>query len=214
MAVAEPNCLPAGVASSLVALASRCHARGWVDATSGNFSARADERSFAISASGLDKGALGPGDLLLVDLDGRPRGPGKPSAETALHAQLYRRRPAVSAVVHTHSVPATVLSAHPSAQGGLLINGFEMLKALSGITSHEATVRLPIFPNDQDVARLAAQVDATIADDPSVYGYLIAGHGLYTWGRDVAEAARHVEALEFLLRVILHTRRLREEALP
>lgn len=205
--MSEPKCLPDGVAIALLALASRCRTRGWVEATSGNFSARVDDGCFAISASGRDKGALALGDLLVVDLEGRLQGHGKPSAETALHAQIYRSRPEVGAVVHTHSIPATVLSRVMERQGGLVITGFEMLKALSGVTTHESAVRLPIFPNDQNVPRLAHDIDATIGGDPAVYGYLLAGHGLYTWGRDVAEAERHVEALEFLLQVVMHTQR-------
>ena len=142
--------------------------------------------------------------MLLVDLEGRPRGAGRPSAETPLHAQIYRRRPRVRAIAHTHSVAATVLSRALAAEGYIVLSGFEMLKALVGVITHEATIRLPIFPNDQDVERLASLVDDELGGDPSVHGYLLAGHGLYTWGNDVSEAVRHVEAIEFLLECVLH----------
>lgn len=202
----DPDQIPNELAAALLAVAARCHARGWALATSGNFSARLGPDSFAITASGRDKGALAPDDLLAVDLDGRPMRGGKPSAEAALHAALYRRWPEVGAVVHTHSVAATVLSRAHAARGALLLAGYEMQKAIAGVTTHEATVRVPIFANDQDVPRLAREVDAALDAGEIVPGYLIAGHGLYTWGADVAEAGRHVEGLEFLLECALHAR--------
>ncbi len=189
----------AHVEVALLALARHCHARGWSSATSGNFSVRIAEDRFLITSSGSDKGALGVEHLLLVDGDGNALEPGIPSAETLLHAQIYRRRPRVHCVVHTHSLAATMISRAFVDEGHLILSGFEIAKALTGIDSHEATVRLPIFANDQDMARLSMHIDAEIGDDQTIHGYLLAGHGLYTWGKDVAEARRHLEALEFLL---------------
>jgi len=191
----------------LLALSRRCHARGWNDATSGNFSVRIDDGRFAVTRSGRDKGALEPEDLLVVDLEGRSLSEGRPSAETPLHAQVYRRRRNVNAVAHTHSIAATVLSRALAPEGYLVLSGYEMLKALVGVDTHEATIRLPIFPNDQDVPRLAQIIDRELGGDERVHGYLLEGHGLYTWGCDVNEAARHVEAIEFLLECVLHGRR-------
>lgn len=203
----QQHCIADVAAATLLSLASRCHTRGWAQATSGNFSVRLDARRFVITKSGLDKGALRAEDLLVVDLDGNPLTDGRPSAETPLHAQVYRRRPGVTAVAHTHSVAATVLSRALLAEGYVVLSGFEMLKALVGIDTHETAIRLPIFPNEQDVQRLATQVDAELGGDDCVYGYLLAGHGLYTWGTSAGEAARHVEAIEFLLECVLHGRR-------
>ncbi|UQA56088.1 methylthioribulose 1-phosphate dehydratase [Polyangium aurulentum] len=203
----QPKCLDDEAKTALLSLANRCHARGWALATSGNFSARIDGESFAITATGRCKGTLAEVDLLTVDLAGNPLSVGRPSAETPLHAQIYRRRPDAGAVAHTHSMPATVLSRALAAEGALVLTGYEMAKALAGVTSHEATIRLPIFPNDQDVHRLAAKIDDSIGDDDRVHGYLLEGHGLYTWGRDIAEASRHLEAIEFLLQCVLHARR-------
>ncbi len=137
--------------------------------------------------------------LLWVDDGGNALEPGTPSAETLLHAQIYRRRPNVHCIAHTHSLAATMISRAFVNEGRLSLSGFEIAKALSGIDSHETTVSVPIFANDQNIARLAAQIDAEIGGDPSIHGYLLAGHGLYTWGKDVAETRRHLEALEFLL---------------
>ena len=191
----------------LLELVLRCHARGWLQATSGNFSLRASADSFLITASGLDKGRLTESDLGQVWLDGRVAfAPGqRPSAETPLHAALYARDPAIGAVAHTHSVAATVLSRAAAASKRVVeLTGWEMAKGLRGVSSHRARVWLPVVDNDQDTTRLAASVDAVLGDAP---GYLSAGHGRSTGGRDVAEAARHLEALEFLLECELLQRR-------
>ena len=180
--------------------------RGWVPATAGNFSARLDERHVLITVSGRHKGELGPEDFLVVDLDGQVRTEGKrPSAEMPLHLQLYRREAELGAVLHTHSRGATVLSRLQRDE--LVLEGYEVLKALPGIDTHEARVVVPVFPNDQDVPRLAARVQERMAERGVGHGYLIAGHGLYTWGRSVAEACRHIEAFEFLFECEIELRR-------
>ncbi|KFE63221.1 methylthioribulose 1-phosphate dehydratase [Hyalangium minutum] len=181
--------------------------RGWVPATAGNFSARLDERHVAITVSGRHKGELTAEDFLVVDVEGQVRSEGKrPSAELPLHLQIYQRDESLGAVLHTHSVNATLLSRlHRDV---LVLEGYEVLKALRGIGTHEARVEVPIFPNDQDVPRLAARVQEYMAEHPEMHGYLIAGHGLYTWGRSVEEACRHVEAFEFLLACEIEMRRL------
>lgn len=195
------------VAAALVALVRRCHARGWVLATSGNFSVRTGAGSFLITASGLDKGELGEGDLGTVWLDGRQEFPAgkRASAETPLHAALYARDPEIGAVAHTHSRAATILS-RTVGVGTLELIGWEMQKGVTGVASHEARVALPVLANDQDTGRLARDADGRLGEGAP--GYLIAGHGLYTWGVDVAAASRHVEALEFLLDCELSARAL------
>jgi methylthioribulose-1-phosphate dehydratase len=95
-----------------------------------------------------------------------------------------------------------VLSEAHSASGAVAIEGFEMLKGLEGVSTHEHREILPIFENSQDIAALAAQVQARLKSEPSIHGFLLRRHGLYTWGRDVVEAKRHVEILEFLLEAV------------
>lgn len=191
----------ATLAAELIELGRQCDARGWTPATSGNFSARLGDGTLAITASGRPKGALDPADILVVDAQGRLTKPasGRPSAETLLHCQLYRRFSAVGAVAHTHSRASTVLSRRFLKAGYVSLSDYEVAKALSGVTTHEHTVLLPIFANTQDIAKLAEGVDAFMSAHPPVHGYLIAGHGLYTWGADVADVSRHLDALEFLL---------------
>lgn len=185
---------------------------GWTPATSSNFSERLDERHAAITVSGRDKGRLTPEDIMVVDFDGRPVATDlRPSAETLLHTRLYRRFPEVGCVLHTHSPVQTIASRLYAAQGRVHLQGYELLKALHGNTTHETAIDLPVFPNTQDMTMLAAQVDALLDKQP-MWGYLIDGHGLYAWGRDMAEARRHLEAFEFLLHCELELRKLRGPA--
>jgi methylthioribulose-1-phosphate dehydratase len=173
--------------------------RQWCFATSGNFSARVDAGSFLITQSGKDKSLLVPDDLMICDMGGKPQVAHlRPSAETALHQCLYRHDDNVGAVLHTHSVASTALSRR--AGSSLSISGYEMQKAFTGITSHETEISLPVFDNMQDMAALATTVDAWLKRNPvAVPAFLIRGHGLYAWGRDLQEAKRHIEGAEFLL---------------
>lgn len=177
--------------------------KGWVPATSGNFSARLSAKHIAITASGRNKGALTEDDIVVVDLEGRPLDAGhKASAETLLHTALYRRFPQTGAVLHTHSMNATLLSRHYGS--ALNLEGYELLKAFSGVASHDVHLVIPIFANDQDIPRLRDQVEAYLNAHQGIHGYLIAGHGLYTWGGSVTEARRHLEAFEFLFQCEMH----------
>lgn len=173
--------------------------RGWCQATSGNFSVRVSSSCCLITQSGRDKSQLVPNDLMLCDLQGRAVGSeSKPSAETLLHTRLYQLDKDIGAVLHTHSVNSTLLSRRSDST--LVFSGFEMQKALSGITSHKEEVVLSVFENDQDILTLANIIaDAWKNNVITAPGFLIRGHGLYAWGKDIAEARRHVEGFEFLL---------------
>ncbi len=191
------------LAADLARLAPDFHRRGWVLGTSGNFSAVVSRDPFrlAITSSSIDKGALMAGHILQVDGEGNVlEGDGRPSAETLLHLAVVRLRQA-GAVLHTHSVWSNILSDACSADGGLNIEGYEMLKGLEGVSTHEHREWLPIIENSQDMNRLAGSVEETLAKHPQAHGFLLRRHGLYTWGKDIAEAKRHVEIFEFLLEV-------------
>lgn len=184
-------------------------ARGWTPATSSNFSMRIDENAIAVTVSGRDKGALSADDVMAVSLDGEPVGSsGHPSAETNLHLQIYRRRPDTGAILHTHSREQTVASRVFAHEGVVALQGWELQKALTGYTSHESRLDVPVFPNSQDMADIEQNVAAWLDESKPLYAYLIEGHGLYTWGRDMPEARRHLEALEFLLACELDLKRL------
>ena len=181
------------------------YGRGWSPATSSNYSARLAADQALLTVSGKHKGELGEDDVLATDLDGNSLEPGKkPSAETLLHTQLYRWKAEIGAVLHTHSVNATVLSRLTLADS-LVFADYELQKAFSGITTHESQVLVPIFDNDQDIARLATKVQPWLDEHPDCVGYLIRGHGLYTWGPRMSDVLRQVEAFEFLFECELKT---------
>ena len=176
--------------------------RGWVLGTSGNFSALTsrDPMRVAITASGLEKGELDNTSFLTLDGDGNVLdGSGKPSAETSLHLSIYRERPNAGAVLHTHSVWGTLLSEDRDA---IEIEGYEMLKGLAGVTTHEHTELVPVIENTQDYTKLASEIDASLRERHDIHGIYLRRHGLYTWGATVAEARRHIEIFEFLFEVL------------
>lgn len=189
----------AQTATSLANVVRFLAARGWTPATSSNFSVRIPgfEEGFAISKSGRDKYAFSADDVMVVDYQGQCLAPegARPSAETLLHVEAYDDA-AIGAVLHTHSVNATVLSLQHERE--LVLEGFELLKGIAGHHTHETRIVLPIFPNTQDIAALAEDVRAYRRDKGPIHGYLIAGHGLYAWGKDLMEARRHIESYEFL----------------
>ncbi|MDE1960921.1 MAG: methylthioribulose 1-phosphate dehydratase [Xanthomonadaceae bacterium] len=200
----------AACASIIAAAGRRLGAQGLTPATSSNFSMRLDPAHIAITVSGRDKGALTADDVMVADMHGNPVATSaRPSAETLLHTQIYARLADAGAVLHTHSRTQTVASRLYSAAGVVRLDGYELQKAIAGHTTHEQAIELPVFPNTQDMPELVTRVDTWIRADKPLYGYLIEGHGLYTWGRDMAEAERHVEAFEFLLGCELDLRRLR-----
>ena len=194
-------------ARALAAVGQRIYHHGWSPATSSNYSVRLNATHAAITRSGKDKGLLQETDIMAVDMDGQAASDGKPSAETLLHTQLYRRHDNVGAVLHTHSHASTVLTMHWPANS-ITLEGYELLKALDGYTTHDSRLRIPVFDNTQDIATLADQVDAAMADDGISHAYLIRGHGLYTWARDLPSCYRQLEALETLLAIELDRRRL------
>ena len=196
------------LAASLSSIARGFYARGWAVGTSGNVSAVVDREPLrlAMSPSGLDKGELVADQFLMIDEHGRVLSePGaKPSDETSLHLRIVKECGA-GAVLHTHSIWNTVLSELHAAEGGLAIEGYEMLKGLHGVKTHQHREWLPIIENSQDMLALADNVGDTLRKHTDAHGLLLRGHGLYTWGNDPAEAKRHVEILEFLLEVVGRT---------
>ena len=198
----------AAAAAELIANTRELAAFGWTPATSSNFSMRLDERTAAITVSGRDKGKLVPDDIMVVDLKGHAVGSDKrPSAETVLHTQLYARCPDLGCVLHTHSLAQTLASKLYAGAGHIRFEEYELIKAFRGQDTHEAVLDVPVLANNQHIPTLAAQVDVLL-DKGKLWGYLIEGHGLYAWGRDMAEARRHLDAFEFLIRCELEMRKL------
>ena len=194
----------ADIAVRLAGVGRRFYMRGWALGTSGNFSALVSREPFrlAITTSAVHKGELRPSDILLCDQDATAVGrrKGRPSAEARLHVEIARRREA-GAVLHTHSVWTTVLSDLYGRDGGFALEGYEMLKGLNGVASHDHREWVPIVANDQDMTRLGREVANTLARNPAAHAFILERHGLYTWGATLADAERQVEILEFLFEV-------------
>mgnify|MGYP002620855631 CR=1 FL=1 len=172
------------------------YAMGMVPATSGNFSMRVEGGNIAVTVSGRHKGQLTADDVMLVDMQGQALDDRRPSAETGLHTQIYQHMPHINAILHPHAMNAIVLARRTG--GDITLSNYELLKALKGITTHRTSVYIPVFENDQDIPRLAAKVQTFLDDHPQAYAYIIDGHGFYTWGETMADALRHVEALDYL----------------
>ena len=195
----------ASVARELAAIGRRFYARGWVQGTSGNFSAvvNRDPLRLAITASSVHKGQLRGAHILEIDSEAAIVGTRHraPSAEALLHVEIVRRRNA-GGVLHTHSIWGTILSGAWPHRDVLSIDGFEMLKGLSGVRTHAHVEEIPIIDNNQDMTQLAQVVGETLDRRPAAHAFLLRRHGLYTWGDTLADAERHVEILEFLFEAI------------
>lgn len=201
------------LATELSALAQDFAARRWTPATSSNFSVRLDAGNCAVTISGRDKTRLTADDLMVVDLHGTPGqgyGESRPSAEAGLHLALYRRDPAVGAVLHVHSPNSVLTTRLRPGVTRIDLHGYELLKAFTGITTHATSMTVPVLDNSQDIDALAKQADTRLDElaDGVCWAYLIRDHGVYTWGRDLAEAMRHLEALDYLLGIELELSRL------
>jgi methylthioribulose-1-phosphate dehydratase len=195
----SPNLLYQTTVDELIAIANWIGKKGWCPATGGNFSVRLDQHLSLVTASGVDKTNLQPDDFLVVIPTGEVySGNKRPSAETLLHTTLYSLSTEIGAVLHTHTVAATVLS-NQTQGSNLTIQGYEMQKALNNITTHKTAVMLPILDNNQDMKQLAVELKQRWQIEPFNYGFLVRGHGLYAWGQNLKQAQRHLEGLEFLL---------------
>ena len=200
------------IATHLTAIAKGFHARGWMLGTSGNLSAvvQREPLLLAITGSGLDKAALSAEQILLIDEQARALEglDGKPSDETLLHLEIIKTRGA-GAVLHTHSIWNTILSDLFADQSGVAIEGYEMLKGLAGVVTHEHREWLPIIENSQHMSELAVSIRSLLIEQSNAHGFLLHRHGLYSWGKDLREAKRHIEILEFLIEALVRTLDLR-----
>jgi methylthioribulose-1-phosphate dehydratase len=195
--------------ASIVAVGRWLDSKGWAPATAGNYSMRLGDGSFAVTVSGKHKGRLTPEDVMRVDAGGASLDGKKPSAETALHLDLYARFPDCGAVLHSHSPEAVGLSRAFADVATYTLAGHEMLKVLPGRSTHDISVALPIVDNSQDMADIIAAVAPALLAPDAIPAYLIRGHGLYGWGRDIAEAERVIEGIEWMIAAELAERRFR-----
>lgn len=183
-------------ANELIEAGHALYQMGMVPATSGNFSARLDNGDIAITVSGAHKGKLRESDIMVVDSNGIPRDSRRPSAETGLHVQVYKHFADARIVLHPHAMNAVLLSR--DNRDFISLHNYELLKAFPGIDTHEFTLQVPVFGNDQDIPRLVNEIERYLSEHIEAVAYVIAGHGFYTWGNNLADAMRHVEALDYL----------------
>jgi methylthioribulose-1-phosphate dehydratase len=196
------------LAAGLALIARGFHARGWLLGTSGNLSAvvQREPLRLAMSPSGIDKGELTSDQMLSIDENAQiiSTHGGKPSDESLLHIRIVKERGA-GAVLHTHSIWNTILSDLHASEGGVTIEGYEMLKGLQDVHTHEHSEWLPIIENSQDMPALASEIGKTLNAHKKAHGFLLRRHGLYSWGDTLAQAKRHIEILEFLLETMGRT---------
>jgi len=204
----EPDDRPGGmtVANPTVAdVAARMYRNGWMRGTSGNISRRrqVDPLILEVSASGVPKDRLGPDDAIAIDQLGRPL-PGQagaPSAEALVHSVISQKADA-GGVVHVH-LHSSVLAAALDP-GGVPLAGIEQLKGL-GLPADERVV-IPVVPNSQDMTELSGRIRDVM--EPRIPVVIVAGHGVYVWGRDLEEAAQRTESVDWLLSLSVECHRL------
>jgi methylthioribulose-1-phosphate dehydratase len=195
------------LAADLAGAGREFYSRGWVLGTSGNFSAVISQEPLrlAITSTGLDKGRLTPAQFLEIDDTANViRGEGCPSTEALLHITIVNCIDA-GVVLHTHSVWSTVLSCTYASHGGVALEGYEMLKGLEGVRTHQHREWLPILENSKDMTEIVQSVSRVLREFSGIHGFLLRGHGLYTWGASLQQAKRHIEILEFLMEVLVRS---------
>ena len=186
----------------LIEAGSRFYQNGWLFGTSGNLSGRIKDR-IVITASGCDKGSLTENDFVETSLDGvllAAAREAKPSAEASIHTAIYQSLPDVRAILHVHTPASTKLRAQGPYPSELVFKDLEMLKGW-GLWSEGATGCLPIFENHSHVPDISEDTRRYYSTERDVPAFVIEGHGITAWGKDVASARRHVEVTEFFCRL-------------
>lgn len=202
--------IPSTISDSIISAGQFLAARGWAPATAGNYSMRFS-REIAITQSGKWKGELKPTDLMTLDLTGKPTSEGKPSDEALLHVLIYKLFGEVNAILHTHSIPLTVLSMLDPKLNVITFEGYELQKGFPGVRTHTGKITLPIFDNAQDMVALAGMVEKFFraAGPEATPAFILRGHGLYGWAGDMSSAKKLVEAAEFMLSCELEKLKIR-----
>jgi methylthioribulose-1-phosphate dehydratase len=196
---------------ALIDASRRFYQLGWMLGTAGNLSARADDESFWITASGKSKGRLEVKDFVRLDRTGTVIETGhpdnRPSAETSIHQVIYSLFPEAHACYHVHSVEANLASRF--ARGDrLLLPPLEMLKGL-GVWVENPQVFMPVFPNHLDVPKIALAIETRFqASPPDVPALLIADHGVTVWGQSPETAEQYLEIVEYVFRYLVASRQL------
>lgn len=199
------NLTPLSPTQELTETGRTFYDRGWARSASGNFSILLARRPLrlCITAAGNEKGTLDETNFLELDDDAEiVQGFGRPSDETMLHLSVYRLRPKARCILYSQTVWGTMLSDKFFVDGSIVMQGYEVLKGLSGVSSHEHTERVPVVENSQDQIAISHVIENVLLENPSIHGIYIRRHGLYSWGETVEEARRNIEIFEFLFEVL------------
>lgn len=180
----------------LVATMQRIYRYRMTTTSGGNLSILDPDGSIWITPSRVDKGALTPSDIVRVHADGKREGAHPPSSELPFHAEIYRRRPDIKAIVH----------AHPGA-----LVAFSICRQIpdTRVQSHvhEVCGKIALAPyacpgtqalGDNIAATFAAGADCVLLEN----------HGVVIGGRDLREAFQRFETLEFAAQTLIRAAQL------
>jgi methylthioribulose-1-phosphate dehydratase len=196
---------------SQIALAAKYfHQRGWMLGTAGNLSAKLDDDSLWITASGKSKGELSDRDFIRLHPNGDIECPVpglKPSAETAIHQTIYRCIPDAKACYHVHSIDGNLVSNFTEEQS-LLLPPLEMVKGL-GVWVENPTVKMSLFDNHLDVPKIGQEIAKRFAIEmPEIPAILIRNHGVTVWGKSTEEARNRIEIVEYIFSYMVQAKQV------
>ncbi len=194
-------------AEELASLVRKLNVSGHNPATSGNYSLKSKTYPDygLVSESGIDKSQFQREHFLPVHYKTREQHPGvlhqkrKASDETAIHLAILDSSTA-GCVLHTHFLESLVFADLFPGEAMLYLEGLELLKGLKGINTHETKIALACFENTQDIIGLSERIPSVLKSQENIFGVMLRGHGLYVWGETVAEAKKHLEVLEYLIK--------------
>jgi len=175
------------------------NAKGWSPATSTNYSFRENsDNPIFVSRSGVDKSLFLASDFITVDKYGKASGDfleSIPSAETMIHCIIYDLFPETKVILHSHSVYPVLIS--QKMKNKVVFEGYEIQKGFHGETTHNSIVEIPIFENSQDMNDFSNVLKSN-SELLKHHSFIIRKHGVYAWGKNLFEAKRHLETLEYL----------------
>lgn len=195
---------------------------GWVSGTGGGISIR-DAEGVWIAPSGVQKERIAPEDVYLladgewdrVEVLEHPRDAKLRISECQpLFFNAFRLRGA-GAVIHSHSLWAVLAArlASPASTGPEGVAGefrsrnIEMQKGLRGHGCFDE-LRIPIIPNTARESQLTESMAAAMERYPDADAVIVAGHGIYVWGKDWVQAKTQAECLDYLMRAAVEAHRL------
>jgi methylthioribulose-1-phosphate dehydratase len=186
------------IIEELIQTISTYHSWGWSPATSTNYSFVDETSKIWVTISGIDKSRITKKDFISIDLDNTILSEdfkGSPSAETLIHCTIYKLFPETKVILHSHGLYPNLLSSR--AKNEFIFNGHEIQKGFQGEISHLNSIRIPVIENNQEM--LFFQKELYLRKSELLYScFAIRNHGTYAWGRNILEAKRHLETLDYL----------------